>query len=158
MDSTYTKDFGEIPAQNRFRFPASGSEENLEDLCTGFTSSDESFSSRGSKTSSQTKSENFDLSLRGTSTGSTNESNHAVINTPKHNHKSLKAIANLWKNFTVQSDKSKKQQQPRSILRKPTEYFFVKGMSGLPLRVAKTTSSSSQASCHRCTAKNAAIC
>lgn len=156
MDSTYSKDFGEIPAQNRFRFPTSDSEDNLEDFCTGFTSSDESFSSNGSKSSSDTnKTETFDLSLRGSST---NESNHVAINAQKQNHKSLKSIARLWKNFRVQSDKSKQQQQaPRSILRKPTEYFFVKGMSGLPLRVVKTSSSSSQTSCHRCTVKNAAI-
>lgn len=159
MNSTYSKDFGEIPAQNRFRFPTASnasSEDNLEDFCTGFTSSDESFSSNASKSSTETKNENFDLSLRGSST---NGSNHAVINTQKQSHKSLQSIARLWKNFRSRSDKSKQQQQPQSILRKPTEYFFVKGMSGLPLRVVKTPSlsSSSQASCHRCIAKNSAI-
>lgn len=154
MNSTYSKDFGEIPAQNRFRFPTSSSDENLEDFCTGFTSSDESFSSNASKSSAESKNENFDLSLRGSSA---NGSNRAVINT-KHSNKSLQSIVRLWKNFRSPSDKSKQQQQPQSILRKPTEYFFVKGMSGLPLRVVKTSSSSSsQASCHRCIAKNAAI-
>lgn len=152
----YSKDFGEIPAQNRFRFPTSDSQDNLEDFCSGFTSSDESFGSNASKSTTGSKNENFDLSLGGSST---NGSNHAVINTRKHSHKSLQSIARLWKNFRSQSDKSK-QQQPQSILRKPTEYFFVKGMSGLPLRVVKTpssSSSSSQATCHRCIAKNGAI-
>lgn len=63
--------------------------------------------------------------------------------------KSSSSIIKFLRN--VSSQKSENRTQRRNIFRTPTEYCFVKGMSGLPIRVR---ASSVTACCHRSVAKH----
>lgn len=105
-----------------------------------FTSSDESFGSNNSRSCHKTNGaiENFDLLL-------------ADRDDKKHEHR--KSFASLVKFLTkISARKSSIEQQPtKSILRRPTEYCFVRGLSGLPMRVVKPPPTST--SCHRCCEK-----
>lgn len=154
MESNYhSNDFGEIPSNH-----SHGATDNLEDFCHNFTSSDESFNSNSSSGSgsSSSASKSFektndvmrsnDLSLR--SQTSFNGVNNTAAR--KENHKSFGSIVKMLKNLNL---KHEKPSHKRSILRKPTEYTFVKGMSGLNLRVIKPTQST-PGSCQQCLSKN----
>lgn len=105
-----------------------------------FSSSDESFGSNNSRKSYHKTNgaiENFDLLL-------------ADRDDKKHEHR--KSFASLVKFLTkISARKSSIEEPTKSILRRPTEYCFVRGISGLPMRVVKPPSTST--SCHRCCEK-----
>lgn len=147
MDQSVLKDFSEMSLKTRH----SSATDNLEDSCYGFTSSDESFDSNTSSSSSQQNdsSDSSDLSQRDSKP---NESKPNEINTNSGDHKSFVSIMKRLKN-NIKRKSEKSKAQPQSILRRPQEYVFVRGMSGLPLRVKAPQSSS----CHLCVSENSAI-
>lgn len=73
----------------------------------------------------------------------------------KHSrYKSLLSMIKILKKFSVkETKKANCEQQTKSILRRPREYTFVKGISGLSIRVEKVPSSS-KTFCHRCYMRN----
>lgn len=152
MEQAYpATNFNEIQSENR-RFSNGGTSENLEDFRHYFTSSDESFNSNSSSNSDKSFEKKndvlktCDLLLNGVDSQSNcvnyNDVDINENSTRKEHHKSFKSIVKYVKNFSLKSEKSSdSQQQSQSILRRPTEYVFVKGMSGVPIRVAKASSS-----------------
>lgn len=108
-----------------------------------FNTSDESFNSNSSSEYSTKKndvSKNFDLSCDGGSKNS-NQSFNEIDSRgkPKH-HKSVGSIIKFLKNSMTNKATN---DQHQSILRRPTEYGYVRGISGLPIRVIKASSSTS---------------
>jgi hypothetical protein len=82
--------------------------------------------------------------------------NSEEIKEKKHGrYKSLLSMIKILKKFSVKENSKKANcETSKSILRRPREYMFVKGMSGLSIRVEKVPSASSQAYCHRCYTRN----
>lgn len=142
------KDFEAISPKKSFspEFSSSRGSSTLSD----FTLSDDSFNSNSSSSFEMKNGvkQNCDLLFR---VDSNNELSANETNTRKPDRKSFLSMVNLLRNLKLRSPKSTKDQQ--SILRHPTEYVFIKGMSGLPIRVAK----SSAPCCHRSIAKHIAI-
>lgn len=154
MDNTYlATDFNEI--QSKQRFTAHGSTENLENFCHYFTSSDESFNSNSSSSSGQSFEKKNDLLKTCDLLLNADDSRSNCVNyndvqinqkatKKEQNQSSIMSIIKYVKKLSLKSEKTNESsQQNRSILRRPTEYTFVKGMSGLPIRVAKSSPSSS---------------
>lgn len=151
-DQAYlSKNFNEIQSQKRFL--PSGTSENLEDFRHYFTSSDESFTSNSSSNSDKSYQKKndvlktCDLLLNDDDKRSNwvnyNDVDNNEHSSSKEHHKSLKSLVQYVKKLSLKSEKSTEDQhQNRSILRRPTEYIFVKGMSGLPIRVPKASPSS----------------
>lgn len=146
------KDFTEIPSSYTNSSPHRMSSGKYDDFSSlNFNSSDESFNSNSSSSSNSSAkkndgSKNFDLSLNDCdSKNSEHIYSETDANSKPEHHKSLVSIIKFFKN----SMKNKpSNDQPQSILRRPTEYGYVRGISGLPIRVIKA-SSSSAACCHR---------
>lgn len=153
MESTYhSKDFMEIPSSSRFPSRVS---ESLDDCYFTFNSSDESFNSNRSSNSSKSLEKTNDVIRKcdlsnddGNSSGG-NSLSETDTNDRRRNYKS---IIKFLKNFKPKTEgRSEQQSKNQSILRRPTEYTFVRGMSGLPLRVIKSSTSTGNC-CSRCTA------
>lgn len=160
MDQTYlSTNFTEI--QSDKRFVSGGSSENLEDFYHYFTSSDESFNSNSSSNSNDKsyKKKNdvlksHDLLLNDDESRSNcvnfNDVDNINENTlRKESCKSFRSLVKYVKKLTLKTEKLNHSQQ-QSILRKPTEYTYVKGMSGLAYRVAKPSLRTHQ----RCVSKD----
>lgn len=148
MESTYhSKDFMEIPSSSRF---PSRTSESLDDCYFTFNSSDESFNSnRGSNSSKSLEKTNdvirkCDLSSEDGNSSSGNSLSETDTNGRRRNYKS---IIKFLKNFRPKTEaRSEQQNKNQSILRRPTEYIYVRGLSGLPLRVIKASSSTGNCS------------
>lgn len=156
MEPTYhSKNFNEISSNRRL---SSSVCENLDELCFNFTSSDESFNSSSSKSSEKKNdvNKNCDLSSidddNKSSRISYNEMDINGVNNRKSNNKSFVSIVKFLKNLSTKKSDREQTQASRSILRRPSEYVFVKGMSGLPMRVLKTSPPTT--SCNRYIAKH----
>lgn len=152
MEPTYhSKNFAEIPSRRRL---SSSVCENLDELCFSFTSSDDSFNSNSSKSSEKKNdvNKNCDLSSSDDDNKSNNETDTIGVNTRQGNHKSFVSIVRFLKKISSKKADQNQQQASRSILRRPSEYIYVKGISGIPIRVLKTSPPTS--SCHRYVAKN----
>lgn len=113
-----------------------------------FTSSDESFGSCSSrsykKVINDTTEKNVWSSRNKNRMGNHMETKRNEIETIEHqNHKSMVSIIKFLKKIS-----SKKSENPKQLYRRPTEYFFVRGCSGLTIRVAKTPNTLAFA--HRC--------
>lgn len=155
MEQSYqSKYFLEIQSSPR---RASADAGNIDDFYS-FTSSDESFNSNSSNSSKSFHKKNdiskrFDLLLDHNSSRSFTEMdlNEASGRKQRHNKSSM-SIIKFLKSLTSRSKAESLPMGSRSILRRPTEYEFVTGMSGLQIRVVKA--SSSTASCPRCVARN----
>lgn len=147
------KDFMEIPethkSQSIHRMSSGGNHDDFFDY--NFNASDESFNSNSSSSSKSSSSEkkndvNYDLLRGGRGSKGSEQSFNEIDshNKPEH-HKSFVSIVKFFKS-SVKSKTTHCQHQ--SILRQPTEYGYVRGISGLPIRVIKSSSPSS-ASCLR---------
>ena len=153
MDQAYqARNFNEI--QSTKGFASRSASENLEDFCHYFTSSDESFNSNSSSNSDESFEKKNDVLKtcdlllndedRKSNCVNYNDVDINENNTLKTHHKSFRSIIKYVKKMSAKSEKSNDNQQPsRSILRRPTEYTFVKGISGVPIRVAKVSPSTS---------------
>lgn len=155
MEPTYhSKNFMEIPSTRRL---SSSVCENLDDLCFSFTSSDESFNSSSSKSSEKKNDVNKSSDLlpsdddNKSSRISYNEMDINGATTTTQTHKSFVSIVRFLKKISTRKADDNQASSSRSILRRPSEYVFVKGMSGLPMRVLKTQQSTT--SCHGYIAK-----
>lgn len=86
----------------------------------------------------------------------TKSQNSEEIKEKKHSrYKSLLSMIKILKKFSVKENGKKTNcETSKSILRRPREYMFIKGMSGLSIRVEKVPSASSKAYCHRCYTRN----
>lgn len=147
------KDFMEIPETHKnrstHRMSSGGKHDDFFDF--NFNSSDESFNSNSSSSSKSSSSSekkndvNYDLLSGGCGSKGSEQSFNDIDshNKPEH-HKSFVSIIKFFKS----SVKSKKTNCQQSILRGPTEYGYVRGISGLPIRVIRSSSPSS-ASCRR---------
>lgn len=122
---------------------------SLNDSRYNFSSSDESFNSNSSQQFQKKNevNENFDLLLSDDDNKNSGLSFNEMDTTSQQNHKSFGSLVKFLKRISAK--KSSHQQPTQSILRRPTEYCFVKGMSGLSIRVAKASPSSTTACCHR---------
>lgn len=149
MEANYhSKDFNEISSNH-----SHGTSDNL-DPHHNFTSSDESFNSNSSSSGSD-KSFNKKNDVMGSddllmSRTSFNGMNNTEAR--KENHKSFGSIVKMLRNLNLKHEKASREHQ-HSILRAPTEYAIVRGMSGLNLKVIKSTQQTSNR-CHRCIARN----
>jgi hypothetical protein len=153
MDNSYqSSEFSEIP-----RFLSRRHSEDFSDSCFGFNSSDESFESNTSSVKTNDSRSKCDLSLH-TRLGGHHQTdiNDSDTQSQSDRRKSFTAIVKFLKRIAKSKTSSDRPSASRSILRRPTEYVFVKGMSGLPMRVDKASaaSSSTTSSCQRCLAKN----
>lgn len=143
MESKYhSKDFMEIPSSSRF---PSRTSERLDDFYFTFNSSDESFNSNRSSNSSKSLEKTndvirkCDLSSEDGSSSGGNSLSETDTNSRRRNYKS---IIKFLKNFKPKSDaRNEQKNKNQSILRRPTEYTYVRGLSGLPLRVIKASTS-----------------
>jgi hypothetical protein len=126
------KDFLDIPTPSKFEFQSSFYSLN-------FNSSNESFSSEPPSEYSTKKNDvlkNFDLLC---DSNSKNSEEIDIRNRPKH-HKSFVSIIKFLRN-TMRNKETNDQRQ--SIFRRPTEYGYVRGISGLPIKVIKASSTTS---------------
>lgn len=149
--------------------------ESIEDLYFDITSFDDSCIQRSSSLKRNTCIKNFDSSsdlnvdyenysddLKSSRVSfehqaDTKSQNSEEIKEKKHGrYKSLLSVIKILKKFSVKENGNKKTscETPKSILRRPREYMFIKGMSGLSIRVEKVPSVSSKAYCHRCYTRN----
>jgi hypothetical protein len=153
--SNYTmKDFTEIQSTHKSASINRMSAGNCDDFSSyTFNSSDDSFNSNSSSDSKSSEKKNdslknFDLLLNDCdSKTSDNNLNEIDIHNKREHHKSFLSIIKFFKNSTKSKTTNELHQ---SILRRPTEYIHVRGISGLPIRVIKASSSSSSAACcHR---------
>lgn len=152
MEPAYhSKSFIEIPT---IRKCSTGrSDNNIEDSCFSFNLSDDSFNSNSSTDSNKSNEKKNDgiknCDLLPTSDEENKSGREIDINgVNSQNHKSSHSIIKILKRFSTRNDSSH-QKRRQSILRQPTEYIFVKGMSGVQIRVAKPSSSSSSSSYQR---------
>lgn len=159
MESNYhSKDFCEIPSNH-----SHGDSDNLEDshnFCHNFTSSDESFTSNSSAGASSSSDKSFEKKndvMRSSDLMSdslrSRTSFNGVNNAEAGNHKSFGSIIKMLKNLNLRHEKPRNKEHKHSILRAPTEYTFVKGLSGLNLKVP-VIKESAAACCQRCISKN----
>lgn len=138
-------EFNEIQSSSSSSSNESGS---LHDSRYNFSSSDDSFNSNSSQQSQKKNesNENFDLLLSDDDNKNSGLSFNEMDTRTQRHHKSFVSLVKFLRK--ISSKKSSQQQPTQSILRRPTEYRFVTGMSGLPIRVAKA-SPSTTACCHR---------
>ena len=143
------KDYMEnAPKKNANSYAFESFSRDAEDFssCTSsflFNTSDESFNSNSSSEYSTKKndvSKNFDLSCDSDSKNSNQSYNEIDSRSQPKHHKSVGSIIKFLKSSVT--NKSTKDQH-QSILRRPTEYGYVRGISGLPIRVIKASSSTS---------------
>lgn len=151
MESSYQlKSQNQDPRMRRSFSYSSGSSGNN----SSFTSSNNSIMSNNSCQKTNCASKNSDLlpsdDDNNNSSGTSCDEMDMSLNDakPERHLKSFVSIIKFLRNISAK--KSNNQALNRSILRRPTEYCFVKGISGLPMRVR----ASSTTSCHRCIAKH----
>jgi hypothetical protein len=149
--------------------------ESIEDLYFDITSFDDSCipSTRQNSNSSE---KNFDTSsdisveyenyyssskISGVSSNESEETEITQAPKPKkqHHYKSLSVIIKLLKNFSIKDSGKKTGGVPArsNIFRPPKEYVFQKGISGITMRVEKSSSPSPVSAknfCHRCYIRN----
>lgn len=137
-------DYLGIPSTSNGFLDTQSDSDNFGDFSScSFNSSDESFTPSSSRKFSTKKNDmikNFDLLCDNDSKNSGQSFNEIdTQNRPKH-HKSFTSIIKLLMNSMKHSTRS---DQHQSILRRPTEYGYVRGISGLPIRVIKASSATS---------------
>jgi hypothetical protein len=144
--------------------------DSIEDLYFDITSFDDSCipnhrrhdSVRNFDTSSDIS---VDYSSSKSSQTSSNESDNMNLNVPKQkknrHYKPLMTVIKILKNFSIKDGGSKTAREPKNnIFRQPRvsrEYTYIKGISGIAIRVEKASSpitTAAQNSCHRCHIRN----
>lgn len=135
-----SKTFMEIPPKEGCSSISSGNSDTLGDF-SSFKSSDGSFNSTSSRSLNRNNEEkSFDSSDNENQSSENYTETTSNSYTKKESHKSFEPIIKFFKRFSTKSKTSSSHQQ--SILRQPTEYRFVKGISGVPcrIRIAKASS------------------
>lgn len=85
------------------------------------------------------------------------ENDYEEVKRKKHcRYKSLLSMIKILKKFSVKETKNAScEPTTKSILRRPRQYTFVKGISGLNIRVERISSASTAKTfCHRCRVRN----
>lgn len=140
--------------------------DSIEDLFLEITSFDDSFIKKNSDnrifdTSSEISADYENYSFVKSSQESYNEINiHSRVlenenkineTTKKYHYKSLLSMIKILKKFSLKKTSIEAAKTNGNILRRPREYVYVKGMSGLTIRVEKVPSSMpSKTFYHRC--------